>query len=164
MILVVILVVLVALIFVFKFKAENGNMKTDSIEFDTQKTVQQITGILRSVKCNMEQLNDDPLAGADGGPRPVIAILMAGKASFADAFRHFGAGKSEWGVQVVVYDLGNKRHIEMVALGESGMGAAWKAYSATGGGMFSGYGSMANQYFNIRHSKDHRDQIAQMLA
>lgn len=139
-------------------------MKTDAIEFDTQKTVQQITGVLRSVKCTMERLEDDPLAGADGGPRPVIAVLMAGKASFADAFKHFGAGKSEWGVQVVVYDLGNKRHVEMVALGESGLKQAFSAYRATGGGMFSGYGSLANAYINIRHSKDHRDQIAQMLA
>lgn len=139
-------------------------MKTDAIEFDTQKTVQQITGVLRSVKCAMERLEDDPLASADGGPRPVIAVLMAGKASFADAFKHPGAGKSEWGVQVVVYDLGNKRHVKMVALGESGLAQMFDAYKATGGGLFSGYLSLANAYFNIRHSKDHRDQIAQMLA
>lgn len=103
------------------------------------------------------------MSGADGGPRPVIAVLMAGKASFGDAFKHFGVGKSEWGVQVVVYDLGNERHVEMVTLGESGMKQAFKAYGATGGRLFSGYGAMSNAYFNIRHSKDHRDQIAQML-
>lgn len=139
-------------------------MKTDAIEFDTQQTVQQITSVLRSVKCTMERLEDDPLAGADGGPRPVIAILMAGKATMADAFKSFGAGKSEWGVQVVVYDLGNKRHVEMIALGESGLKQAFAAQRATGGGLFSGYGSMANAYFNIRHSKNYRDRIAQMLA
>ncbi len=133
------------------------------IEFDTQKSVQQITSVLLSVKCTMGRLEDDPLSGADGGPRPVIAVLMAGKASFGDAFKHFGAGLSEWGVQVVVYDLGNKRHVEMVALGESWKEQALKAYGATGGDLSSGYVAMANAYFNIRHSKDHRDQIAQML-
>ena len=139
-------------------------MKTDAIEFDTQKTVQQITSVLRSVKCTMERLEDDPLAGIDGEPSPVIAVLMAGKASFADALKHPGSGKSEWGVQVYVYDLGNKCHVEMVALGESGMKQAFRAYGATGGRLFSGYASLANAYFNIHHSKDYRDQIAQMLT
>lgn len=157
MILVLLIIVLVAILMVFKAKANSTDMKTDAIEFDTQKTVQQITSALRTLQCQMNRLNDDPLADADGGPRPVIAVLMAGRASFSDAFKHYGAGRSEWGVQVIVYDLGNKRHIELIALGESGMGASWRAYA-------SGNSSLANQYFNIRHSKDYRDRIAQMLA
>ena len=138
-------------------------MKTDAIEFDTQKTVQEIANVLRSQKCDIEQLTDDPLAGYDSGPTPVLAVLLAGKAKFSDAFKHPGAGKSEWGVQVVVYEFGNKRHVEMIALGESGFRQAIGAYAATGGRASRGYLSLANAYFNIRHSKDYRDQIAQKL-
>ncbi len=157
MILILLIIVIVAILMVFKAKGNSTDMKTDAIEFDTLKTVQQITSALRSVKCQMERLNDDPLADVDGGPHPVIAVLMTGRASFSDAFKHYGAGRSEWGVQVIVYDLGNKRHVELIALGESAMGASWRAYAA-------GNSSMANQYFEIRHSKDYRDRIAQMIA
>ena len=137
-------------------------MKTEAIEFDTMKDVNQIVNILRSQKGQIEKLEDDPFAGADGSIQPVVAVILYGKASLGDAFKHFGAGKSEWGVQIYVYDLGTKRHIELIALGESAMKSAFSAYRATGGG--AGYGSLANQYFNIRHSRDHRDQIAQLLA
>jgi len=137
-------------------------MKTDAIEFDTQQDVNQIVNVLRSQKCQIEKVDEDPFDSADGSIQPVIAVLLYGKASFADAFKHFGAGKSEWAVQIYVYDLGTKRHIVMIALGESGMKQAFTAYGATGGR--GGYTSMANQYFNIRHSRGHRDEIAQLLA
>ena len=111
---------------IFKIKGNDTSVRSDAIEFDTQKTVQQITGALRSIKCQMDRLNnDDPLATADGGPQPVIAVLMVGNDTL------FGMGAKQWGVQVIVYELGNKRHVALIALGESGMGASWRAY-ATG--------------------------------
>lgn len=136
-------------------------MKTDVIEFDTKKDVEQIANALRTFKCQMERLKDDPLSN---GTPPAIAVVMCGKATMLDAFKHAGAGKSEWGVQVIVTDLGNRRHVELIALGESGVKQAFSAYRATGGGLFSGYGSLSNQYFNIRHSKDYRDRIAEMIS
>lgn len=154
LILMLMVIIPVALILYAKSKAANGDLKTDAIEFDTQKTVQQITGVLRSVKCQMQKLEDDPLAGSDGSPQPVVALLMTGKVGFFEKFKHlFNSAASEWGVQIIVYDLGNKRHIEMVALGESTMGASWRGY-VTGN----------HQHLDIRFSKDQRDQIAQMLA
>jgi len=151
MFLFILLLVIIGILLVAKFKAQNPSMKSELIEFDTLKTIQQITGALRSFNCSMSKLeDDDPLASVDGTPQPAIAILMHGKASVSDAFKHYGAGMSEWGVQVIVYELGNKRHVELIALGESGMGSA-----------MAGYG---NNYVNIRHSKDYRDRIAQMLA
>ncbi|MDR1604317.1 MAG: hypothetical protein LBS10_05945 [Gracilibacteraceae bacterium] len=123
-------------------------MKTDAIEFDTMKNLRQIVSTLQSGKWAIEKL-DDPFDNV-GGSAPDIAVLISGRASVVDAFKHFGAGKSEWAVQVIVTDLGNTRHVEMIALGESGFAAA--------------RAGMNNQYFNIRHSKDHRNQIAQMLA
>lgn len=154
LILMLMFIIPVAFILYAKFKAANGDLKTDAIEFDTQKTVQQITGVLRSVKCQMQKLEDDPLAGSDGSPQPVLALLMTGKVGFFEMFKHLsGSAHSEWGVQIIVYDLGNKRHIDMVALGESAIGASWRGY-VTGN----------HQHLDIRFSKDKRDQIAQMLA
>ena len=151
MILFLLLFACIALLMVAKIKGNSTEVSTDAIEFDTQKTVQQITSALRSIKCQMDRLNsDDPLADADGGPKPVIAVLMVGNDTL------FGMGAKEWGVQVVAYELGNKRHIELIALGESGMGASWRAYA-------TGDSSMA-RHCDMKQSKMKRDQIAQMLA
>lgn len=140
-------------------------MKTDSIEFDTLRPVSEITNILRGFKCNFEKIKDDPFGGA-GGPQASIEVLMWGKATMKDAFRHFGSGKSEWGVQVYVYDLGNYRHVELVTLGESGWQAAREALAATGGrtGLGSGYATLANQRFSMSIGKDYRDMIASAIA
>lgn len=146
------LVVLIVVVMVLKFAGMNANLKSDQIEFDTQKSIQEITNALRSFRCSMDRLEGDPLAGANGGPVPVIEVLMSGKATFVDAFKHFGAGMSGWGVQVIVYDLGNKRHVELVAVGERGLSVVWSSYATQ------------NNYYNLKHSKDYRDRIAQAIA
>ena len=144
-------VVLVVILMIFKIKGNDTSINSDAIEFDTQKTVQQITGVLRSIKCQMDRLNnDDPLATADGGPQPVIAVVMVGNDTL------LGMGAKQWGVQAIVYELGNKRHVALIALGESGMGAAWRGY-------VSGDSSMS-KYCDMGKSKKKRDEIAQMLA
>lgn len=140
-------------------------LKTDAIEFDTQKTVQEIANVLHSQKCTIEQLTaNDSLVEHDDNPTPALAVLLTGKAKFVDSLKHFGAGKSEWGVQVIVYELGSKRHVGMIALGESGLKQAMSAYGATGGSMSRGYGKLANAYLNIRHSRDYRNRIAEQLG
>lgn len=145
------IVVLGVILMIFKIKGNDTSVRFDAIEFDTQKTVQQITGALRSIKCQMDRLNnDDPLAIADGGPQPIIAVVMTGNNTL------FGMGVKEWGVQLITYELGNKRHVELIALGESGMGAAWRAHA-------TGDRSMG-RYCDMKTSKKMRDQIAQMLA
>jgi len=145
------LIFCIVLLMIFKIKGMRGDIKRDAIEFDTQKTIQQITGVLRSIKCQMDPLNNnDPLAAADGGPQPVIAVLMEGNDTL------FGLGAKLWSVQVIVYELGNKRHVELIALSESGMGAGWRAYA-------TGDNSQA-KYADRRKSIKKRDEIAQMLA
>lgn len=155
--LVFMLIVLFGLLMLFKYKAIKGDIKEDKIEFDTHKTVQQIKDVLRQVRCNMQRLefDDDPLADDNEIMEPAIALLLHGKATILDTFKHIGAGKSEWGVQIIVYDYGDKRNVIMTALGESAMGAAWAGYAS---------GTSGLDYVNMRHSKDYRDRIAQMIA
>ena len=42
---------------------------SESIQFDTKKTVREIANVLRSYRGNKEKLKDDPLAGAGGDAR-----------------------------------------------------------------------------------------------
>ena len=84
------IVVLGVILMIFKIKGNDTSVRFDAIKFDTQKTVQQITGALCSIKCQMDRLNnDDPLAIADGGPQPIIAVVMTGNNTL------FGMGVKE---------------------------------------------------------------------
>ena len=56
------IVVLGVILMIFKIKRNDTSVRFDAIEFDTQKTVQQITGALRSIKCQMDRLNNDDCA------------------------------------------------------------------------------------------------------
>ena len=106
MVLVFIIAILFILIMVLKAKANDDRIKSDTIEFDTQKSVAEITNVLRSFDCQIERLNDDPL---DSGPKPEIAVLLMGKPGFKESLKHPGGAVSLWGVQTIVNDLG-KRH------------------------------------------------------
>ena len=128
----------------FKSKIDGDKIKTEAVEFDTQKTMNQIAKALRSFNCQMERLDDDPLSnGSDSD----IAVLMSGEPGFTDKFKHPGGATSVWGVQVYVVDLGNHRHVKLVALGQNIMGN--RTYA-------KGYG--------LGFSRDYRDKIASMLA
>lgn len=134
-------------------------MKTDAIEFETYKTVQEIARVLRAQECDIDYLEDDPLSEYDDGPASALAVSLEGKVKFRDAFKHIlGGGGKKWGVQVVVYELGNARLVLMIALGECGF---WPAMSAYGS---PDYISRATAYFNMRQGKDHRDRIAEQLG
>ncbi|MCM1264074.1 MAG: hypothetical protein NC313_15285 [Butyrivibrio sp.] len=124
-------------------------MKTDTIEFDTKKDINQIVNALKSLrKANIQKLNDDPF-GNVGGVSPDIAVLVDGKASIIDNLKHISAGGRDlWGVQVYVTDMGSARHVELVALGENGLAAA-----------------LSQSYrYTMAVSRDYRDKIAQMIA
>ena len=127
-------------------------MKTDAVEFDTRKKLDEIVNILQSFDCSIQGLNSN----AFGGQQADIEVLMEGLATMADAMKNAGAGKSHWGVQVIVYDMGKYRHVELIALGEKAG--------------FQGYGRSALDvaingldYINIRHSKMYRDRIKEKL-
>lgn len=140
----VIICILFALIIFLKMKANDDSVKTDSISFDTQKSVSEIANALRSLNCEIQALNDDPLSS---GPKPAIAVICMGKPSVSDSFKHPGGATSLWGVQVIVDELGNRRHVELVALGQNLMG-----------------NTTYNKGFGMGFSRDYRDKIAAMLA
>ena len=131
-------------------------MKSDSVQFNTRMTLQQIVQVLNSYKCQIQSIQSDPFAQ----DKADIEVVMVGMATMADAAMHVGAGKSQWGVQVYVYDMGKYRSVELVALGESGFKYAW-----TEGRYQGALDSMVNgqSYINIRHSKKYRDEIMRKL-
>ena len=137
-------------------------MKNDAVEFDTSKSLSEISKALNSFKCEVTQIEKKSLEQYQG-TYPKIAVVMVGRATMKDAFQHFGTGKSEWGVQVFIYDLGRVRHVELIALGESGLRQALYAYGKTGGRLGSGYGRLSNEYINFTHSKTYRDRMAELL-
>lgn len=144
MFLILLMAIIIFAIVFLKIKATDSRVKTDQIEFDTQKDVNQITSILRSINCRVESLDENPL---NNGPRPAIAVTLIGQPTFKDSLKHAGGATSLWGVEVVVTDLGDRRHIELTALGQSLMGNT--AY---------------NKGFGMGFSREYRDKIAQMLA
>lgn len=120
-------------------------MKSDKIEFDTRKTVQEIIDALRTFNCNIEKVeSNDPFGGYGGGYGPAISVLMSGRGSALEGFRVVGSSFAEWGVQVTVDDLGNKRHVQLVAFGASGF--------------------QRNPPFWMPLSKDYRKQIANKIS
>ena len=120
-------------------------MKTESIQFDTRKDLNQIADVLRSAGGQIEKIQGDPL-GRLGAERRGLLKLVAGY----------------WAVQVYVLDQGSSRHVELIALGESTMSkimAGAKYGSDVFGAMTSG-----ERFFELKFSKQHRDEIARALA
>ena len=131
-------------------------MKSDSVQFNTRKTLQHIIQVLNSFKCEIQSIQPDPFAQ----DKADIEVVMIGMATMADAAKQFGAGKAQWGVQVYVYDMGKYRSVELVALGESG----FKYAMTTGRGQSALDSMISGRYFiNMRHSKAYRDKIMRQL-
>lgn len=118
-------------------------MKTDSISFNTTKSVREIANIIRnaasSMKAEITKLDEDPFGGA-GGRAPVIAVGMSGS-------NILGFGARGWGMQIYVTDLGSSRAVELIALGDG-------VLQKMSGGAF----------FDLGMGKRHRDKLASMLA
>ena len=126
----------------------------ESIQFDTKKTVQEIANVLRSYRGNMEKLDSDPLAGIGGGAAEAIAVVIWDEVrGLGEMLRHPASKGASWAVQVYVYDRGEARHIELVALGKSS-GSMW----------LSGAIGRGNRSYHLGFSKDHRDELAKLLS
>ena len=120
-------------------------LKTDIVEYTTQRSMRDLTDALRraisATKADVEQLEDDPLELGDD-IKPQVAVLLSGS--------NFMGGSRMWGVQVMLYELGDRRAVQLVAIGE-GFGAGVMSYY-TGG------------YFELRDGKRRRDKILAILT
>ena len=94
--------------------------KVDSIEFSTSKDLQQISldlrGIANQLRADVDAIEDDPIP--DFGPKPEISVVLSARLGMK-LFGNGGSPNNYWAVQVYVTDLGEERHIELVAIGES---------------------------------------------
>ncbi len=132
-------------------------MKTESIQFDTRKDLNQIADVLRSAGGQIEKIQGDPLGGF-GASKQDIEVVISGEER--KGLLKLVAGY--WAVQVYVLDQGTSRHVELIALGESTMSkimAGAKYGSDVFGAMTSG-----EKFFELKFSKQHRDEIARALA
>lgn len=127
-----------------------GKLKTERAEFKTSKSVQEIANILRQasyqMKADVEQIgNNDPLGGF--GEQPDLAVAFSGRLGLLGGLKHFrgNAANDIWGVQIYVYDTGNERGVELVALGEG------SALGMFGGGL------------NLGASREHMEKLLNML-
>lgn len=100
-------------------------MKTESMELMTEKTLQEITDILRQAaekfNASIAQIDKDPLSEFDQSAD--IEVVLRGKTGLLGAFKspRPGAANNIWAVQVYVTETGDARHIELIALGESSL-------------------------------------------
>ena len=117
-------------------------MKTDAINFNTTKSVQEVVNIIRnaasSMKAEITKLDEDPF-GNIGGYVPAIAVGLSGS-------NILGFGPRGWGMHVYVTDLGSSCEIELIALGDGVMQK------------MSG-----RAFFDLGLGKRHRDKLANML-
>jgi len=121
-----------------------GKTKTDSVEFTTKRSLQALSNDLRgaanATKAEVQKLQQDALSVDE--IQPQIAVLLSGS--------NFMGGTRMWGVQVALYDLGDRRVAELIALGDSLMDGIMSYY--TGG------------YFQLSDSKRRRDKILAILT
>lgn len=140
----VFLVGLPVLFLYLKFRENDARIKTDEVQFDTLKSVSQITSVIRSLDCKIERLEYDAL---DDNPVSAIAVLLTGEPNFKDMLKHpSGSLVRVWGVQVIVDDLGDRRHVTLIALGQNGVG------------------TYNDKSLGMAFSRDYRNKIAEMLA
>ena len=103
--------------------------KSVPAEFETQKSLAEISTILRQaatdMKADVERLifEDDPLGDFENTATPDIAVLLSGNVGIFGGFKHLRPGSIRggdiWGVQVQVFDEGDLRVVALLALGES---------------------------------------------
>lgn len=91
----------------------SGKMKADTIEFSSRASVQDISVKLDRICLNLDadvyklEINDPFNVSIP----PDIAVVAQGHKAFQGA----------WAVEICVYDRGNDRIVELVALGDSMM-------------------------------------------
>ena len=104
-----------------------AKMKTESVEFTTEKSLQQIVAILRQatseLKATMETVDSggDALSKFDGPTDSDIQVVLSGRLGCIGGLKHprMGSMQNDWAVQVYVDDMGTARHVQLVALGQS---------------------------------------------
>jgi hypothetical protein len=100
-------------------------MKSNSLEFESTLSVQQLGQALNSsyskLRANVEpvEASSNPLDSMSGSPD--IAVVGIARGVIGGA----------WGVHAYVSDMGPHRHVELVAIGDSGFSRAFNGIRNT---------------------------------
>ena len=98
-------------------------MKMESVKLQTTSTVRQLEEYIRhaanSVNGNMQRISRKERL-SDFSTRAAVEVTLYGKVGLLGGLKHLrlGSASDTWGVQIFVYDLGQERRIELIALGE----------------------------------------------
>ncbi|KQP95964.1 hypothetical protein ASG06_17890 [Rathayibacter sp. Leaf185] len=98
-------------------------MKTESSIFETEKTVQVLGRTLQDALARAKAGSIAPVQSTSGAlsqfdEKAAIEVVAQGR----------GLVGGSWAVQVFVWDAGQKRTVELVALGDSGMARVMDGY------------------------------------
>lgn len=133
-----------------------AKMKEDRIELLSKLSLQQIAANLRTaageLRANVERITDQYDALSFGNNKSDIEVVFVGRPlGIIGGLKHIRPGSMNniWAVQVYVTELGNKRHIELIALGEG----------VLAGGLSNGSGVL-----NLGASIEKRDKLATYLV
>lgn len=121
------------------------DVKGESTEFQTSATVQEIGRLLQQIcadlKASAEHIQSGSGALASFDHNSDIEVVVIGKVGFLS--------KQQWAVQIYVTDLGDRRHIHLIALGHGGFAKA----------MHGSYGAL-----KMSASIEKRNYIANVLG
>lgn len=119
-----------------------ADLKEDAISYTTELTVQELVVLIqKAVKLTKAQVTPLDVDTDPGYVAPSIAVALAG--------HNFGNGPRQWCVQVAVYNMGDYRAVDLIALGDS-----------FGNAVFSGISG----YYDLRDGKQRRDRILTILT
>lgn len=125
-----------------------GDLKTDSIQFASKASVRdlgvKLQQICANLKASTQRLQIDDAFGVTENPD--IGVLAQGRKFMGNP----------WAVQIYVYDRGNDRLVELIALGDSGL-------TKFAAGMASDK-QFLRQSPSLGTSKKMRDEIANALV
>ncbi len=127
------------------------SLKTESMVFKTQKSLQELTELLRQAanqtKARVENVrNDDPLGMYD--EQPVLSVVLSRRLGTFLNLKYFaGSPDLVWAVQVYVYEMNTEREVRLVALG-----------STLGETILS-----QGRGFHLRASRDHMEILSGIL-
>ena len=125
-----------------------GDMKTDSVQFTSKASVRdlgiRLQQICANLRANTRRLQTDDAFGVTEAPD--IGVLAEGKKFMGGA----------WAVQILVYDRGNDRFVELIALGDSG----FTKFQAS----MAGDRGYLRESPSLGTSRKIRDQIANSLV
>lgn len=129
-------------------------MKTETIEFSTKKSLNEIIDAIRSFASSQKRTSiskiesdDDPFG--QGGNDPDIMVVLIGQPSALE-------WAERWGVQVYVIEMGSERHVRLVALGDG--------FAAQMVMVMQNRKGAGNVMFIMRKSKNKMHELAEVLA